>query len=204
MWPGSWACITSRFSGTSLPGRFQCRRSLRSAAAASAPGPRKMLRKSGKFCPPSRTAERPGTRRCRRSKRHRQECLCHTRKGKAQKRSNKPQPTGTPGVSSTERALTEVHLLRGRQTMAGIQGKYSSSRAQGSGRSVHASTKTQSSPRKHPNPKKPKKRERLPSSLRFTETKRGKTTVRRYSGRTFYRFEEVQGKLVDFDEIFTA
>ncbi|HLK09163.1 MAG TPA: hypothetical protein VKV30_14505 [Candidatus Angelobacter sp.] len=40
--------------------------------------------------------------------------------------------------------------------------------------------------------------------MRFTETKRGKTTVRRYSGRTFYRFEEVKGKLVDLVEFFTT
>jgi len=40
--------------------------------------------------------------------------------------------------------------------------------------------------------------------LRFTQTKRGKTTVRRYRGRTFYRFEEVKGKLVDFVEVYTA
>ena len=40
--------------------------------------------------------------------------------------------------------------------------------------------------------------------MRFTETKRGKTTVRRYSGRTFYRFEEVKGKPVDLIEVFTA
>ena len=87
--------------------------------------------------------------------------------------------------------------------MAGIQGKHSSSRAQGSGRSVHASTKPQSSPRKHPNPKKPK-REQLPASLRFTETKRGRTAVRRYSGRAVYRFEEVKGKAVDLVQVFTA
>jgi hypothetical protein len=80
--------------------------------------------------------------------------------------------------------------------MAAIQHKHSPSRAQGSRRSVHASTKRR-------NPKKPKQR-RLPTSLRFTETKRGKTTVRRYSGRTFYRFEEVKGKPVDFVEVFTA
>jgi hypothetical protein len=98
--------------------------------------------------------------------------------------------------------------------MAGIENKHSSSRAQGSRRSVHASTKpaaiksarskSQTASHKHRNPKKPKKRERLPASLRFTETKRGKTTVRRYSGRTFYRFEEVKGKPVDFVEVFTA
>jgi hypothetical protein len=92
--------------------------------------------------------------------------------------------------------------------LAAIQHKHSPSRAQGSRRSAHASTKhalnksaitkSQSSIRKH------RKRERLPPSLRFTETKRGKTTVRRYSGRTFYRFEEVKGKLVDLVEVFTA
>ena len=87
--------------------------------------------------------------------------------------------------------------------MAGTQDKHPPSRAQGSRRRVHASTKTQRSDRKHPNPQKPK-RERLPASLRFTETKRGKTTIRRYNGRTFYRFEEVKGKLVDFVEVFTT
>jgi hypothetical protein len=103
--------------------------------------------------------------------------------------------------------------------MAAIEHKHSPSRAQGSRRSAHALTKAapiksakikpQTSPRKHHNSKhgnskKPKKRERVPASLRFTETKRGKTTVRRYSGRTFYRFEEVKGKLVDLVEVFTA
>ncbi|MGB9122670.1 MAG: hypothetical protein WCE73_18780 [Candidatus Angelobacter sp.] len=92
--------------------------------------------------------------------------------------------------------------------MAAIQGKHSSSRTQGSRRRVHASTKPavnkaartkqQTSAGKH------RKRERLPPSLRFTETKRGKTTVRRYSGRTVYRLEELKGKLVDLVEIFTA
>ena len=92
--------------------------------------------------------------------------------------------------------------------MAGIQDKHSPSRAQGSRRSAHASTKPapiksaiakpQASTRRH------RKRERLPASLRFTETKRGKTTIRRYSGRTFYRFEEVKGKVVDLVVVFTA
>jgi hypothetical protein len=80
--------------------------------------------------------------------------------------------------------------------MAAIQGKHSPSRAQGSRRRAHASTK-------HRNPKKPKKRERLPPSLRFTETKRGKTTVRRFPGRTFHRFEETKGKPLDYIEFFT-
>ena len=86
--------------------------------------------------------------------------------------------------------------------MATTHLKHSPSRAQGSRRSAQASTKIQRSLRKHP--KKPKKRESVPESLRFTETKRGKTTVRRYSGRTFYRFEEVKGKTVDLVQVFTA
>ena len=103
--------------------------------------------------------------------------------------------------------------------MAAIQGKHSPSRAQGSGRSVHAATKhsstksTTNKPQisthsaikpKNRIPHKSAKQKRLPASLRFTETRRGKTTVRRYSGRRFYRFEEVQGKPVDFVEVFTA
>jgi hypothetical protein len=48
-----------------------------------------------------------------------------------------------------------------------------------------------------------KKRERLPASLRFTFTKRGKTTIRRYPGRTFHRFEEAKGKALDYVEFFT-
>lgn len=92
--------------------------------------------------------------------------------------------------------------------MAAIQGKHSPSRAQGSRRSAHASTKpapqksgiteARTSTRKH------RKRERLPPSLRFTETRRGKTTIRRYRGRTFYRFDEFKSKIVDFVEVFTA
>jgi len=98
--------------------------------------------------------------------------------------------------------------------MAAIENKHSPSRAQGSRRSAHASTKasviksartkSETSPRKQRKPKKPKKRERLPAALRFTETKRGKTTVRRYSGRRIYRFGEIKGKLVDLVEIFTT
>ena len=92
--------------------------------------------------------------------------------------------------------------------MAGIQDKHSPSRAQGSRRSAQASTKPAviKSAKAKPKtlPRTRRKREHLPPSLRFTETKRGKTTIRRYSGRTFYRFEEVKGKLVDFVEVFTA
>src|SRR5580765_7830008 len=51
---------------------------------------------------------------------------------------------------------------------------------------------------------KPKKRERLPASLRPIVTKRGKTTIRRYPGRSFHRFEEAKGKPIDYVEFFTA
>lgn len=92
--------------------------------------------------------------------------------------------------------------------MAAIENKHSPSRAQGSRRRVHASTQRavikSAKTKPHGSAGKHRKRERLPPSLRFTETRRGKTTVRRYSGRTLYRFEEVKGKLVDLVEIFTA
>ena len=92
--------------------------------------------------------------------------------------------------------------------MAGIQDKHSPSRAQGSRRSAQAPTKPavikSAKTKSETLPRTRRKRERLPASLRFTETKRGKTTIRRYSGRTFYRFEEVKGKIVDLVEVFTA
>jgi hypothetical protein len=47
------------------------------------------------------------------------------------------------------------------------------------------------------------KRERLPASLRPVITKRGKTTIRRYPGRSFHRFEEAKGKALDYVEFFT-
>jgi len=73
--------------------------------------------------------------------------------------------------------------------MAAIESKRSSFRTQ------------PATPRKTPKAKKPK---RLPASLHFTETKRGKTTIRRYRGRSFYRFDEFKSKIVDFVEVFTA
>jgi hypothetical protein len=103
-----------------------------------------------------------------------------------------------------------------RQTLADIQDKHSLSRAQGSRRRAHASTqpastqakrspqKRQRSSRKHRSPKKRKKPESVPPSLRFTETRKGKTTIRRYNKRRFHRFEEVAGKTVEYVEIFTS
>jgi hypothetical protein len=104
--------------------------------------------------------------------------------------------------------------------MAVQQGKHSPSGAQGRRQAAKAATSlraaTQIRPKlNRPKPKtrrnpqkarkqKPKKREPLPPSLRFTETRQGKTTIRRYSGRAVYRLEEMKGKPVDAVEIFTA
>jgi hypothetical protein len=54
------------------------------------------------------------------------------------------------------------------------------------------------------NRSKSKKPGKLPASLRYTEAKRGKTTIRRYDGRRFHRFEEAKGKSLDYIEFFTA
>jgi hypothetical protein len=45
---------------------------------------------------------------------------------------------------------------------------------------------------------------RLPSLPKPIITRRGKTTIRRYPGRHFHRFEEAQGKPLDYIEFFTA
>ncbi|MBZ5508161.1 MAG: hypothetical protein LAO78_22090 [Acidobacteriia bacterium] len=54
-----------------------------------------------------------------------------------------------------------------------------------------------------PKPRKSRKPTKVPESLRFTETKRGKTTIRRFPGRTFHRFAEAKGKQLDYIEFFT-
>ena len=43
-----------------------------------------------------------------------------------------------------------------------------------------------------------------PESLRFTEKRKGKTTIRQYRGRSFHRFEEAKGKPIDYIEFFTC
>jgi len=49
-----------------------------------------------------------------------------------------------------------------------------------------------------------KKRGRLPASLRSTVTRRGRTTIRRFPGRSFHRFEEAKGKAIDYIEFYTS
>ena len=57
-------------------------------------------------------------------------------------------------------------------------------------------------PRAH-QPRKSSKPTKLPASLRSTVTQRGKTTIRRFPGRTFHRFAEAKGKALDYIEFFT-
>jgi hypothetical protein len=52
--------------------------------------------------------------------------------------------------------------------------------------------------------RKTSKPQRIPSLPKPIITKRGKTTIRRYPGRRFHRFEEAQGKPLDYIEFFTA
>jgi hypothetical protein len=79
--------------------------------------------------------------------------------------------------------------------MAAIQGKYSSSRAQGRRSRAHASTK----------PKvKTRKRRPIPRLPPPKIIKRGKTTIRRYPSRSVHRMEEFQGKVVEAAEVYTA
>lgn len=61
-----------------------------------------------------------------------------------------------------------------------------------------------SSRRTQPARKTSKPRQRLPSLPKPIITQRGKTTIRRYKGRRFHRFEEAQGKPLDYIEFFTA
>jgi len=61
-----------------------------------------------------------------------------------------------------------------------------------------------SSRRTQPARKTAKQRRRLPSLPKPIITRHGKTTIRRYPGRRFHRFEEAQGKPLDYIEFFTT
>jgi hypothetical protein len=52
--------------------------------------------------------------------------------------------------------------------------------------------------------RKRKKPRRVPALPKPIITRRGKTTIRRYPGRHFHRFEEAQGKALDYIEFFTT
>lgn len=105
--------------------------------------------------------------------------------------------------------------------MADIQDKHSLSRAQGllphprtrktralrgpQRRTAHASTKTKAAPKPKFSSKQKSRKRRWPSRVPKPKIiKRGKTTIRRYSHREFHRFEEIQGKTVDYAEVYTS
>jgi hypothetical protein len=111
--------------------------------------------------------------------------------------------------------------------LADNQNKHSLSRAQGSRRRAHALTKPAiktpkpksrphasgkagerakhaAKPRDSTKSRAKRKRKSVPPLLRYKEIKRGKTTIRRYPGRTFYFFEEAKGKSLDRIEFFTS
>ena len=52
--------------------------------------------------------------------------------------------------------------------------------------------------------RKPRKRQRVARLPKPIITRRGKTTIRRYKGRHFHRFEEAQGKPLDYIEFFSS
>jgi len=52
--------------------------------------------------------------------------------------------------------------------------------------------------------RKTRKPQRIPSLPKPITTRHGKTTIRRYNGRHLHRFEEAQGKPLDYIEFFTA
>jgi hypothetical protein len=52
--------------------------------------------------------------------------------------------------------------------------------------------------------RKTRKRQRVPRLPKPIITRRGKTTIRRYKGRHFHRFEEAQGKPLDYIEFFSS
>jgi hypothetical protein len=91
--------------------------------------------------------------------------------------------TGRARVISTERGPDQSPTKEAK--LAAIESKRSSRRTQ-------------------PARKTSKQRRRLPSLPKPIITRRGKTTIRRYNGRRFHRFEEAQGKPLDYIEFFTA
>jgi hypothetical protein len=52
--------------------------------------------------------------------------------------------------------------------------------------------------------KRPRRRRKLPLFPPPVTTRRGKTTIRRFSNRSFHRMEEVKGKIVDYVEFYNS
>jgi hypothetical protein len=93
--------------------------------------------------------------------------------------------------------------------MAAIESKRSVPLAQPGARKKHSAISNQhSAPNRHRRPgsvrRKPGKNRKLPTLFEPVITRRGKTTLRRYDGRRFYRFNEIKGKIVDFVEVYLS
>ncbi len=93
--------------------------------------------------------------------------------------------------------------------MAAIESKRSIPLAQPSARKKHSAISNQHSAPNRPRRsgsarQKPGKNRKLPTLFTPVITRRGKTTIRRYDGRRFYRFDEFMGKTVDLVEIYCA
>ena len=67
-----------------------------------------------------------------------------------------------------------------------------------------ASTTTSKRTKKPHHRKKPRRRRYVSLLPPPVITRRGKTTIRRYSGRSVHHMEEVKGKIVDSVEFFTS
>jgi hypothetical protein len=102
-----------------------------------------------------------------------------------------------PGASNTERALTKSTCST-QANMADHQGKHSPSGAQGIRPSAQASS--QPGPQPDPKPGEATKTETQPSAM----TKRDEIIARYHEKRRFYRFNEVEGKTLNFVEVHLA
>ena len=67
-----------------------------------------------------------------------------------------------------------------------------------------AANESKRSPLRAQPARKSRKRQRVPRLPKPIITRRGKTTIRRYKGRHFHRFEEAQGKPLDYIEFFSS
>jgi hypothetical protein len=84
--------------------------------------------------------------------------------------------------------------------MANSQGKRSRSLAQ----SRAAQSDAQANPKQNKKAPRRRRRRKLPLLPPAVISRQGKTTIRRFSNRVFYRMEEVKGKTVDYVEFYTS
>jgi hypothetical protein len=83
--------------------------------------------------------------------------------------------------------------------MATSQAKRSRSSAQSRAPQPAPASTSKTNKKRHRRRRRP-----LPLLAPPVITRRGKTTIRRYSNRSFHRMEEVKGKTVDYVELYTS